>query len=248
MSISSECGAQVVKCPSAGPNTPETSAFIAVVCRLSIARSVTEVMEIITQAARTLLDADGITFVMRQGDFCFYAEEDAISPLWKGRRFPMNMCISGWCMLECKAAVIADIYQDARIPHDAYRPTFVRSLMMVPVCQEEPIAALGAYWARTREISASEVALLQSIADAASLAVAHVNRLNEIRELHTRESEHRLVSGELQHRFRNVLAVVQSVVSQSMRGDPDRARTINRRLASLANTDPLLITSTAPPA
>jgi signal transduction histidine kinase len=192
MSVSSEFGAQVAKFPLVGPNTPETPAFIAVVRRLSIARSLPEVMEIVTQAARTLLNADGITFVMRREDFCFYAEEDAISPLWKGRRFPINMCISGWCMLKRRAAVITDIYQDARIPHDAYRPTFVRSLMMVPVFQEEPVGALGAYWAETREISASEVALLQSIANAASLAVAYVNRLYEIRELYNRESEHRI--------------------------------------------------------
>jgi two-component sensor histidine kinase len=165
----------VTQFPLVEPGAPETVALIAIVRRLSIARSIGEVMEIVTHAARTLLGADGITFVLREGDLCHYAEEDAISPLWKGRRFPMSACISGWCMLERKAAVIPDIYQDGRIPHEAYRPTFVRSLAMVPVRQDDPIAAMGAYWAKTREISAAEVELLQSVANAAALAVAYVD-------------------------------------------------------------------------
>jgi GAF domain-containing protein len=86
----------------------------------------------------------------------------------------MSACISGWCMLERRAAVIPDVYQDDRIPQDAYRPTFVRSLAMVPVRQDDPIAAMGAYWATPRAIQPREVQLLQTIADAASLAVAYV--------------------------------------------------------------------------
>jgi hypothetical protein len=62
----------------------------------------------------------------------------------------MSACISGWCMLERRAAVIPDVYQDDRIPQDAYRPTFVR-LAMVPVRQDDPIAAMGAYWATPRD-------------------------------------------------------------------------------------------------
>ena len=114
-------------------------------------------MQITTQAARTLLQADGITFVLREGDLCYYAAEDAISPLWMGRRFPLDACISGWCMIEGKTAVIADIYQDPRIPHDAYRPTFVRSLAMVPVRLKDPVAAIGAYWSYKRNTTPAVV-------------------------------------------------------------------------------------------
>jgi len=45
----------------------------------------------------------------------------------------MSACISGWTMLNRQPAVIEDIYADPRIPADAYRPTFVRSLAMVPI-------------------------------------------------------------------------------------------------------------------
>jgi signal transduction histidine kinase len=164
----------ISKFPLVGPETAETAALIAIVRRLSITRSWQEIIEIVTHAARTLLHADGITFVLREGENCHYVEEDAISPLWKDRRFPLDACISGWCMTERKSAVVPDIYQDNRIPQDAYRPTFVRSLAMVPVRQDDPIAAIGAYWARTREIPDREVELFQSIANAASLAMAYV--------------------------------------------------------------------------
>lgn len=166
----------VAKFPLVDPDSPEISALVAIVRRLSIARSVPEIMDIVAHSARTLIGADGVTFVLREGDRCYYAEEDAIGPLWKGQRFPMSACISGWCMLERRAAVIPDIYQDDRIPQDAYRPTFVRSLAMVPVRQDDPIAAMGAYWANSREIQPREVQLLQTIADAASLAVAYVDQ------------------------------------------------------------------------
>ena len=101
--------------------------------RLSLARSIEDVVAVVRDNARVLAGADGVCFVLRDGDLCHYVEENAIGPLWKGRKFPMSACISGWAMLNRATAVIPDIYQDPRSPHDAYRPTFVQSLVMVPV-------------------------------------------------------------------------------------------------------------------
>ncbi len=152
-----------------------TAAFIAIIRRLATSNTLPEVMEIITHAARTLVRADGITFVLRDGDLCYYAEEDAIAPLWKGSRFPIHACVSGWCMIHGKSVSIPDISKDDRVPQDAYRPHFVRSLAMVPVGQDKPVAALGAYWARERQIERTELDLLQGIANAAALAISHVS-------------------------------------------------------------------------
>lgn len=150
------------------------AALTSVIRRLSTADTLPEIMEIVTQAARVLLAADGISFVLRAGTECYYAEEDAIAPLWKGRRFPLRACISGWCMESGSAVAIPNIYEDDRIPQDAYRPTFVKSLAMVPVRQERPIAALGAYWSRCYQASPAELDLLQTIANAAALPIAYV--------------------------------------------------------------------------
>ena len=165
---------QIAAFPLVSQADSEVQSLIVVIRRLASARSLPEVMEIVTHAARAILGADGVTFVLREGDLCHYAEEDAIAPLWRGRRFPMSACISGWCIEHGRSVVIPDICQDVRIPQDAYRPTFVKSLAMAPVRQEEPIAALGVYWGRPHEASQAELELLQTVANAAALAISYV--------------------------------------------------------------------------
>jgi signal transduction histidine kinase len=149
--------------------------LVTVVQRLSLARNFETVMAIVRRAARELTGADGATFVLRDGNLCYYADEDAITPLWKGQRFPMNTCISGWAMLNRQPAVIEDIFADDRIPHDAYRPTFVKSLVMVPIRRVEPIGAIGTYWATRHRATAEEVSLLQALADSASISMEAVD-------------------------------------------------------------------------
>jgi signal transduction histidine kinase len=145
--------------------------LVMVVQKLSMARDLPTIMDIVRRAARALVNADGATFVLRDGDLCFYAEEDAIGPLWKGQRFPMTACISGWSMLNRKAAPIEDIYQDERIPHDAYRPTCVKSLVMTPIRTVEPIGAIGVYWAQQHRATQEEIELLKALADSTSIAI-----------------------------------------------------------------------------
>lgn len=156
--------------------------LVAVVQKLSLARSLDAIMEIIRHEARDLTGADGASFVLREGDQCHYADEDAIEPLWKGRRFPMRDCISGWVMEHGEAAVIMDIYDDERIPADVYRPTFVRSLVMTPIRTTDPIAAIGTYWATKREPGADELHLLQSLADTVAVAMENVQVYAELEQ------------------------------------------------------------------
>ena len=125
----------------------------------------------ITELARELIGADGATVVLRDGGHCYYADENAISPLWKGRRFPLSACISGWVMLNKMPAIIPDIYFDVRIPVDAYRETFVKSLAMVPVRRLAPIAAIGTYWASQHHTAKDELSRLQVLADSVATAL-----------------------------------------------------------------------------
>src|SRR5262249_38324622 len=107
-------------------------------------------------------------------------DEDAISPLWKGQRFPLSSCISGWVMLNHQSVVLEDIYADPRIPADAYRPTFVKSLAMVPIRTDSPIGAIGNYWARRHVPDAREVELLQALANTTAVAMENVQIQNEL--------------------------------------------------------------------
>jgi GAF domain-containing protein len=63
---------------------------------LSMARSLGTVQRIVRTAARELTGCDGATFVLRDNGKCYHADEDAIAPLWKGNRFPVEICSSGW--------------------------------------------------------------------------------------------------------------------------------------------------------
>ena len=133
--------------------------------RLTMCHNLDSMLPVLRREARAMIGSDGVSIVLRERDLCFYADEDAIGPLWKGRRFPMSICISGWSMLNRKLVSIPDIYQDPRIPLDAYRPTFVRSLVMAPIRTDEPIGALGAYWANKRTPTDQEITQVQALAE-----------------------------------------------------------------------------------
>lgn len=124
-----------------------------------------------TTRARQLLRCDGATLVLREGDLCHYLDEDAIEPLWKGRRFPGEACISGWVMRHRTYALIEDIRGDMRIPQDVYRSTFVRSLAMVPIDQLDPLGACGAYWGSRHTTTPGQLVTLQHLADAVAIGL-----------------------------------------------------------------------------
>ena len=173
--------------------------LIAAVQELSLARSLEGIMAIVRRAARELTGADGATFVLRDGDRCFYAEENAIQPLWKGMRFPLSACVSGWAMQNRKAAVIPDIYDDPRVPAEAYRPTFVKSLAMVPIRTAEPVGAIGNYWAKPHLAGAEEVRLLQALADSTSIAMENVQLYEELeRRVRERTAQLEVANKELE--------------------------------------------------
>lgn len=154
--------------------------LIAAVQELSSVDSIADVQRIVRTYARRIANADGATFVLMDGDQCYYADEDAIEPLWKGQRFPLSACVSGWVMQNRQAAAIPDIYADPRVPQDAYRPTFVKSMAMVPVREADPIAAIGVYWARPFDVSPQVLAALQALANSTSVAITHAQTLSSL--------------------------------------------------------------------
>jgi two-component system CheB/CheR fusion protein len=153
---------------------PRAKLLSAAQDRLSTARTLDDVIGIVRSTARSVCSTDGVTFVLRDEGHCHYVEEDAIGPLWKGQKFPMETCIFGWCMLNDETAAIEDIFADARIPHDAYRKTFVKSLVMVPTGRGEPIAAMGAYWRDKRAFDDRDVTAEQTLASSVSDAIRRI--------------------------------------------------------------------------
>lgn len=179
--------------PSVDWHTQAMDILVSVVQDLSLARDIDSVMATVRKAARALTQADGATIILREGDQCYYAEEDAISPLWKGQRFPITDCISGWVMLNAQPVVIEDVYKDRRIPMDVYRPTFVKSMAMVPIRSHEPLGAIGNYWAESYNPSIKELNLLQALAHVTSVALENIDLYSQlqtkIRELEASNQE-----------------------------------------------------------
>jgi GAF domain-containing protein len=172
------------------PVHPPVWALVEAIQALSLARDLATVQAEVKRTARQVAHADGATFILRQGDQCYYADEDAIAPLWQGQRFPLTACISGWAMCHREAVVIPDIYADGRIPHAAYRPTFVTSLAMLPVRVVEPMAAIGVYWAQPYTPSAEEMQLLTALAHSTAVAMESVTVRAELEtRVHQRTAE-----------------------------------------------------------
>jgi signal transduction histidine kinase len=173
-------------------NAARWKILVEAIEQLSAARNFARIIDIVKHAGRRIASADGATVVLREGNLCYYVDEDAIGPLWKGHKFPMRSCISGWAMANKQVAVVPDIYADERIPHDAYRPTFVKSLVMIPVRVEDPLAAIGAYWANHYVPDTAEVELLESLARATATAISNVNLEISLREAAVK-AEHQAV-------------------------------------------------------
>lgn len=210
-------------------------ALVTAIQRLAGARSQAEVIEALRTNARNLAGADGICIVLRDNGKCHYIEEDAIGPLWKGGKFPMETCISGWAMFNNQTVVIPDVFVDDRIPHAIYRQTFVKSLVMVPIGVDEPIAALGAYWSKNYHAPKEVVETLETLARAAATALENAHLIGVLSES-LRKTE--LAREELKHRLRNSLAAVKSYGEVAL--TPEQSRSLTNRVDALARAHALL--------
>ena len=156
--------------------------LIEVIQLLSKAQDIETITAIIRHEARYLTGADGASFILKDADQCYYVDEEAISPLWKGQRFPMERCVSGWVMHHGQTAIIEDIYKDSRVPTEAYKPTFVKSLVIVPIRSQNPIGAIGTYWATHHSPSNEEVAVLESLANTTCVAIENIDMISKLKK------------------------------------------------------------------
>ncbi|HEV2774925.1 MAG TPA: sensor domain-containing diguanylate cyclase [Solirubrobacteraceae bacterium] len=173
-----------------GASGAETLASLAeAIDDFADARSVKDVQGLVHHAARRLTGADGATLIVREGGMCHYVDEDAVEPLWKGSRFPMENCISGWAMRHREPVVVEDVFADPRIPQDLYRPTFVKSLLVVPIGSRKPIGAIGMYWARRHRATEEQVAAAGALAAAAAVALDRARLVQEVERRRITESD-----------------------------------------------------------
>jgi diguanylate cyclase (GGDEF)-like protein len=139
-------------------------------------------------AARRLTRSHGAALILRDGQECVYVAEVAIAPLWKGRRLPLQRCLPGWSILNGEIAIVDDVYADERVRPAAYRRTFVKSELMVPIVAGEPVGAIGVYWGERHHASEREVAVVRALAASAAVALDKLRLSEEVdRRRHSEE-------------------------------------------------------------
>lgn len=181
--------------------------LLIIVQELSLARTLEEITAITLLAVRELTSSEGATFVLLDNGFSYYIDENAIAPLWKGQRFPMNTCIASWVMQNLQPAIIEDVFSDPRISWAVDQTKFIKSMAMVSISSKERIAvgAIGTYWGHPHQATTEEVKLLQLLADSTALAMENTQIYSQLeRQLRDRttalEAANTLLQKEIQER------------------------------------------------
>lgn len=173
--------------------------LISAVQDLSLARTVGEIHRVVGRASRRLVRSDGSSLVLVDGSFAHYVEEEGRGPGWKGRRIPLDSCLSGWSIRQRRAVVVDDVRADIRLPVAPYWSTPVSSLAVVPVRSRRPIGAIAVYWTAPHVPTGDDVRALQALADSAALAVENAAVKSSLEErVHRRTAELEEVNRRLQ--------------------------------------------------
>jgi len=150
--------------------------LVQVVQELSITRDLPTIFAIARRAARELTGADVAAIVLRDGELCYFADEDGVAMPWRDRRFALERCFPGHAIRDRAAMFVEDVARDERAADDPYRSA-VTSLAIAPMRRLDPRGprgAIGAYWARPHRCTASEIHVLEALADSTGIAIGNV--------------------------------------------------------------------------
>ncbi|MDD1417173.1 diguanylate cyclase, partial [Dolichospermum sp. ST_con] len=155
--------------------------LLTVIQDLYQACSLEQIMDIALDAARKITKSDGAVFVLLDHGFCYYANENSTTPLWKGQRIPLNLSIAGGVMLNNKPIIFADGHNnDDTIGHNFHECTFVKSMVMVSLCNHKQKGTIGLYWHNYHQPSIETVKLLQTIADITLVTMENFQLYSEL--------------------------------------------------------------------
>jgi signal transduction histidine kinase len=132
------------------------------------ARDLDEIAGTVCPAARQILDADGATLVLKDGDGCKVINEDTIAPLWPGER---RLRHGAWMIEQDEPLVIEDLHEDQGLSGQDFRDSYVRGLTVIPVRGERLQAALICSWAGPGFASVGQLAMLHRLAGATAAAI-----------------------------------------------------------------------------
>ncbi len=230
---------------------------------LCSARSQEEVIRIGAALAKKACNVDSISIVLTSGEQFHYAPDSKPNTISQAIRSKVIMRMSAWALEAAQTAVVPDIHRDERTRSHTNGTTFARSLVVVPVGGRTPFAAITCAWVQERWPAATDVLVLEALARATGLALtyrlspshqAETDEIDSVAEwlgtaadaegLRGPERRHWLVVAELQHRVRNVLGLVRSLVrrtAETSASAEDYAAHLEGRISALARTQAFAI-------
>jgi GAF domain-containing protein len=161
-----------------------------------IASSPTEVgpvLQAIVESACQLCESDDATVALKDGhDLVFKAQHGSIPIVWN--RFPINrQMVTGRAVIDGQPVHVRDLYgpegegfPDAR---EFARQTDVRTVLSVPLLREgESIGVITLRRTEVNPFGEKQIALLQTFADQAVIAIENARLFNETREALERQT------------------------------------------------------------
>jgi len=152
-----------------------TSLLLRATRTLLQARDFNSVVSTILSITRKITHADSVAFIVREGDHCFFADEDATQSFWKDSRFPIHERIEGTSIQNHQTIYIEDIHTDDRVDAKIYQPTPIKSVTIVPVGNANHANAIGIYWSDIHLSSPEEITSLESLASIATAALENIS-------------------------------------------------------------------------
>ncbi|WP_288584943.1 PAS domain-containing protein [uncultured Methylobacterium sp.] len=135
-----------------------------------------------------------------------------------------------------ETVLIEDAERDPRTEDRAAELVAIgaQTLINAPVMERGRLVGIGfVHYDRPHAFSTEELAFVRAVADRIQVAVARVQA----------EAQQALLNGELSHRLKNTLSMVQGIAGQTLRGVPDQApvQAFTQRLIALSQAHDVLL-------
>jgi len=226
--------------PATASSPGNTALLSAALKELTGAGTQEEVAIATVVAARRMTGADGACVLLHQSDRYLFATAESLTPLYLAPDVSPLYQLAASACLRSHTTVNANLAADAGIslPRGTFIP--MASVVSVPLTPQAGCSALGFFWKTRVTLASEQLCSLEALALAAGLAFNA--RLRSEDAAHARERQRRLIT-DLQHKVRNILAFVRSIVRRTgeVASSPeDFALHLEARISALARIQGLL--------
>ncbi|MEP7246240.1 MAG: HWE histidine kinase domain-containing protein [Gammaproteobacteria bacterium] len=222
-----------------------------------------DVVRIAGNLACRAFGVDALSVFLQSGEQLHHATDESPDALSKAHRAGMVAQVSQCALQAEETAVVPDVHRDDRTRSHTNGSTFARSLVCVPVGRPTPFATVIVCWSQEHWPGAEEVLLLEALARATGLALnstlgrepaseheerdavtAWLRQEATTRGLHGAERRYELMLAATEHRVRNSLSLIRSLIRRTSSHRPfddDYASHLEGRIDALSRTQTLVM-------